>query len=144
LALLVAMAGLVVVVFYRSEIATRRWLGVGLDTDLNLLEMITKGKLSDTAPGRYLQQVRDRFPGEVVADMIAYVRLHTELGMRVKGIMLMRESGFKSDMDQDLAEQIVELRYLKKSIGKTGQRAIQPALHTNSRDIWQLHQLGVD
>ena len=35
-----------------------------------------------------------------------------------------------------------EIAYLEKSIGKTGQLAISPFLHTSNRDLWQLHMLG--
>ena len=34
-----------------------------------------------------------------------------------------------------------ELRYLERSIGRTGTRAMQPFLHLNSRDLWQIHML---
>ena len=35
-----------------------------------------------------------------------------------------------------------ELRYLKKSIGRTGLLAIDPFLHTSTRDLWQLNMLN--
>jgi hypothetical protein len=33
---------------------------------------------------------------------------------------------------------LTELRYLEKSIGKTGLIALHPFLHTSTRDRWQL------
>jgi hypothetical protein len=36
----------------------------------------------------------------------------------------------------------VELRYLEKSIGRTGMLALQPFIHTSTRDLWQLNLLG--
>jgi hypothetical protein len=35
-----------------------------------------------------------------------------------------------------------ELKYLEKSIGRTGRFAIMPVLRWSSRDLWQLHMLG--
>jgi hypothetical protein len=34
------------------------------------------------------------------------------------------------------------MRYLEKSIGKTGLLAMEPILHWSSRDLWQLYMLG--
>jgi hypothetical protein len=34
-----------------------------------------------------------------------------------------------------------ELKYLEKSIGRTGQMAVKPFLRMSSRDLWQLYML---
>jgi len=36
----------------------------------------------------------------VVADLLCYLRLHTELALRAKGILMMRESGFEATIDE--------------------------------------------
>ena len=85
-----------------------------------MLESINSGAFPDSHAGRYLHSLRDRFRGEVVADMLCYLRLHVELALRAKGLLLLRESGFdEPPVDDDLRAQLQELRYLEHSLGKT-------------------------
>ena len=92
--------------------------------------------------GRYLHALKDKFQGPVVADLLCYLRLHTELALRAKGILMMRESGFDVPVDEATREKFAELRYLEKSIGRTGLLAMQPMLHMSHKDLWQLYMLG--
>ena len=39
-------------------------------------------------------------------------------------------------------EKFAEMRYLEKSIGRTGLLALQPMLHMSHKDLWQLYMLG--
>lgn len=139
---LIALPLFVLIVFAQSEKSLQDWLEVGLDTDTHLLEMITTSNLSDTRVGRYLESLRTRFPGEIVADMLCLLRIHVELSIRAKGILMMHKAGFQTTPDPEIKEKFDELRYLEKSIGKTGRLAILPFLHTSSRDLWQLYMLG--
>ncbi|MCI0696666.1 PrsW family intramembrane metalloprotease [candidate division KSB1 bacterium] len=140
--LLIALPLIIAVVFAQSEKATRHWLGIGFDTDMELLEMIDSGKIAETKIGAYLQSLQEHFPGTMVADMLCLLRIHVELAMRAKGTLLMRGAGFRLVIDQEIKEKFDELKYLERSIGKTGQLAIAPFLHTSSRDLWQLYMLG--
>jgi protease PrsW len=140
--LLLTLPPLMVLVFGRSEKSTREWLGVGFDTDATLLDAIDTGVVSETKVGQYLQSLREKFPGEMVADMLCMLRIHLELSIRAKGILLMREHGFKPKEEPDIREKFTELEYLEKSVGKTGMLAIKPFLHTTTRDLWQLHVVG--
>ncbi len=92
-----------------------------------------------SAPPRVI--VKDRFQGPVVADLLCYLRLHTELALRAKGVLLMRECGFEAAIDAATRERFVELRYLEKSIGRTGRLAIQPMLHMSHKELWQLYMI---
>ena len=130
------------VVFARSEAAVGRWLGSGFDADTEMLELIGSGKLSDSPVGRYLHQLKEKFQGPVVADLLCYLRLHTELALRAKGILMMRENGFEVPIDEPTREKFTEMRYLEKSIGATGRRALSPMLHMSHKDLWQLYMLG--
>lgn len=130
------------VVFERSERALSQWLGKGFDEDARMLEIINSGRLADSPIGRYLTSLKSRFQGPVVADLLCYVRLHTELALRAKGILLMREAGFEPVADADTRERFEEMRYLERSIGPTGLKAIRPMLHMSRKDLWQLHTLG--
>ena len=129
-------------VFVRSESAVGDWLGRGFDADAEMLELINSGQLSDSPVGKYLHQLKDRFQGLVVADLLAYLRLYTELALRAKGLLMMRESGFDAPIDEPTREKFAELRYLEKSVGRTGLLAIQPMLHMSHKDLWQLYMLG--
>jgi RsiW-degrading membrane proteinase PrsW (M82 family) len=129
-------------VFYHSERSTRRWLGTQMDVDAELLEMIRSGRVSETRIGRYFQSVRDQFPPSMVFDMLCYLRLHVELAISAKGLLLMREAGFDAAPPDDVEEKFAELRHLEREIGTTGLLALHPFLHSSSRDLWQLHMLG--
>ena len=133
--------GLCVAVFQQSERATQAWLGAGFDTDQELLRAVHSGQVAGPAVGRYLATLRDRFPAEVIVDMMCMLRLHAELAIRAKGALMMREVGFDAAPDPTLKDTFEELRYLEKSIGKTGLLAINPFLHTSTRDLWQLNML---
>jgi RsiW-degrading membrane proteinase PrsW (M82 family) len=141
LGLVVGLPLIMLFVFNQSEKGLRRWLGVGFDTDADLLEMITTGEIMHTRIGEYLMSLRDRLPPEVRVDMFCLLRLHLELSIRAKGILLMRESGFEIPEDAEVREKFAELRFLEKSIGPTGRIAIMPFLRWSRRDLWQLYML---
>jgi len=128
-------------VFYRSERSTRGWLGQQMDVDAELLEMIHSGNISATPIGRYFQAIRDRFPPEIVFDMVCYLRLHVELAICAKGVLMMREAGFDAQAPPGTAEHFDELHHLEKSIGRTGRLALMPFLHTTPRETFQLNML---
>jgi hypothetical protein len=106
-----------------------------------MLSLINSGGLSDSPVGRYLTQLKEKFQGPVVADLVCYLRLHTELALRAKGVLMMRENGFEVPIDEPTREKFVEMTYLEKSIGATGRRALQPMLHMSHKDLWQLYML---
>jgi protease PrsW len=129
-------------VFQHSERTLQRWLAVDFDADTQLLELINSGGLTDSKLGRHLEAIRQHFSGEVVADMLCYLRLHVELSMRASASLLMRESGIQPEVDEEVRAMVEEMRFLEKSIGKTGQHAMKPFLRLSSRDLWQLYLLG--
>jgi protease PrsW len=141
LAVLVILPALMVAVFMRSERAVGDWLGRGFDADSELLQSIQSDRFPDSPAGRYLTSLRDRFHGPIVADLLCYLRLTAELAMRAKGVLMMRESGFDVPVDDETREKFDELRYLERSIGRTGILALQPLLHTSRRELWQMHVL---
>ena len=142
LAVVVVLPALMALVFQRSEKALGRWLGRGFDADTAMLAAINSGSFADTATGRYLETLRSRFRGPVVADLLCYLRLHTELALRAKGVLMMRENGFDVPIDDATRDKFTELDYLEGSIGRTGLLALKPLLHMSHRDLWQLHVLG--
>ena len=127
--------------FQRSESETRSWLGTGFDTDQELLRVMRAGQVSDTPVGIFLKGLRTSYPPEVIVDMMCLLRLRAELGIRAKGILLMREAGFEAEPDPSLPAKLEEMRYLERSIGRSGMRALKPFVQTSTQDLWQLNLL---
>jgi len=139
---LLLLPPLIYVMFQRSERALRHWLEADLDSDVELLQSITSGEFGDSHAGHYLHSLREHFSPEVVVDMLCYLRLHVELALRAKGLLLMRESGIEPPPpDAETRGQIEELRHLERSIGRTGQLALRPVLSMSSKDLWQIYLL---
>ncbi|MFH1373458.1 MAG: PrsW family glutamic-type intramembrane protease [bacterium] len=134
-------SALVIIVYHYSERATRRWLGHGLDADMKLLEAITTGRILDSRIGRYLESLNDRFPVTVVADMLGLLRVHLELALRAKGLLLMQKASLTPPEDSEIDEKFTELKQYRKNIGRTGMLALTPYLQTSSRDLWQMYLL---
>jgi RsiW-degrading membrane proteinase PrsW (M82 family) len=130
------------VIFDRSDKALSDWLGAGFDADTELLELINSGELSTSKVGQYLQSLREKFEGPIVADLLCYLRLHTELSIRAKGLLMMRESGFMNKTGEETRAKLEELRYLEKSIGATGKLTIKPFLRMSQKDLWQFYMLS--
>ncbi len=142
LAILLVFPVLMFVVFTKSEESLQTWLQVGFDADTELLELIHSGRLSESKVGKFLQSLKEKFSGEVIVDLLCYLRLHVELSLRAKGILIMREAGFDAGPDDDTRAMFTELRYLDKRIGIVGKLAISPLLHFSGRELWQLYMLG--
>jgi hypothetical protein len=129
-------------VFVRSERGVRGWIGSGFDADTELIELLDSGAFSESHAGQYLYALRERFPGEVIADLLCYLRLYVELALRAKGILMMREHGIDVVISEDVREKLQEMRYLERSIGPTALRTLQPLMPMSRRDLWQLYMLG--
>jgi RsiW-degrading membrane proteinase PrsW (M82 family) len=142
LLILLVLPFVIYCVFQYSERALRDWLDSDLDSKVRLLESIQIGTFLDSSSGRYLQSLRDRFRGEDLADMLCYVRLHGELALRAKGVLLLRESGMDElPIDLETRQSLTELAQLERAIGKTGVLALRPLIMASGKDIWQLRLL---
>jgi RsiW-degrading membrane proteinase PrsW (M82 family) len=133
---------LLIVVFDRSERAVSDFLGAGFDADMELLELVNSGDFSTSKVGTYLQSLREKFEGPIVADLLCYLRLHTELSIRAKGLLMMRESGFVNKPGEETRAKLEEMKYLEKSIGPTGKLAVKPFLRMTRKDLWQFYMLS--
>ena len=89
----------------------------------------------------FLQDLKQAFDGPVVVDMLCYLRLYTELALRAKGVLMMRENGLDAPVGERTRAKFEEMRYLEKSIGKTGCLAMSPFLQMTRKDLWQLYVL---
>jgi len=142
IAILIVFPLMIVIVFSQSEKTTRNWLGLGMDADVELLEIIASGQVTTTNIGRFLNSLKSKFDEVVVADMLCYLRIYLELAVGAKGLLMMQNAGFIITPDLEIKSKLEELKYLEKSIGKTGKLAIMPLLHSSDRDAWQLYLLG--
>jgi len=129
-------------VFQRSAVHLHEWLEVDFDDDARLLQEINSGDFTTTRIGRFLSDLRSKFEGPVVVDMLCYLRLYTELALRAKGVLMMRENGLDAPVGERTREKFVEMKFLEGSIGKTGVLAMRPFLHMTRKDLWQLYVLG--
>ena len=138
---LIVLPAILVEVFRRSARSMHAWLELDFDDNVRLLEQINSGELSETNTGRFLDDLRHKFSGTVVVDMLCYLRLYTELALRAKGVLMMRENGLEAPVGERTREKFKEMDYLEKSIGKTGCLAIRPFMQMTRKDMWQLYML---
>ncbi len=140
-ALLVGTPLVFAVVFEVGEKATHKWLGTSFDTDQDLLGAIRRGQLSSTRIGGYLRKLKGRFSPAALTDMLCLIRLHAELSIQAKGVLMMRKAGFEPPPDPSIQSRFEELAFLEGSIGPTGRRALRPIFSMSHRELWQLHML---
>ena len=139
LAILVALPLIIYLVFRHSEQTLRDWLENDLDSNMRLLSSINTGTFLDSHAGRYLQALRERFRGEDLADMLCCLRLHGELALRAKGILLLRESGLEEPpLDEETRDKLAELAQLRRAIGRAGVLALRPLMMATGKDLWEL------
>ena len=138
---LLALPPILAFVFRKSARAMHAWLQLDFDADARLITMITSHEFSESNIGRFLTDLKTKFEGPVVADMLCYLRVYTELAIRAKGVLMMRENGLEAPVGERTQEKFDELHYLEKSIGKTGCLAMKPFLQMERKDLWQLNVL---
>jgi protease PrsW len=139
LATLGVLPPLIYLVFAQSERRLRNWLETDLDNKVLMLQSINTGTFLDSDVGRYLRELRARFRGEDLADMLCCLRLHGELALRAKGQLLMRECGADElPPDDDVRDKFAELEQLQRSLGRTGMLALRPLMMSTGKDIWEL------
>jgi RsiW-degrading membrane proteinase PrsW (M82 family) len=133
---LVILPLVMMVVFQRSEHATRDWVGAGLDLDIELLQLVASDAFWFTRFGTYLQELQRRFPGPVVTDMFCLLRLELEVSVQAKAMLVARQAGLEMPVDEDLGAALAELEYLRATIGATGLLALKPLMVSSHRDEW--------
>jgi RsiW-degrading membrane proteinase PrsW (M82 family) len=138
--LMIVLPVVVLAVFARSEQATHAWVGDGLDLDVELLELLQSQDFGSTHLGRYLDDLRARFPGPIVADMFCLLQLDLELAIRAKAMQMAREAGVTIAVDEPLRAKLAECAYLEHAIGPTGLLALRP-LQAGPRAHWHRYLL---
>jgi len=133
---------LLIVSFQYNENTIRQWLEMEFYTEVGLLRMIRQGKFSETRSGNYLLSIRKHFTGEVVFDLYCFISLYTELSIKAKSMMMLRENDFVITPDPAIPAKLKELKSLKRRIGRSGYLAISPVLRMNRKDLWKLSLLA--
>jgi len=126
-------------IFRRSAQTLHDWLELDFDADTRLIEMINSGEFSKSKIGLFLEDLKSKFEGPVVVDMLCYLRVYTELAIRAKSALIAREHGLEVPVGERTRANFEELHYLEKSIGKTGCLAMKPFLQIERQDLWQMH-----
>jgi RsiW-degrading membrane proteinase PrsW (M82 family) len=139
---LVVLPPLIQLVFQRSSATLHDWLELDFDADADLIEMIESGQFTESKIGRFLDDLREKFEGPIVVDMLCYLRVYTELAIRAKAALIARENGLELPVGERTREKFEELRYLENSIGKTGCLAMKPFLQIERKDLWQMHVIN--
>jgi len=139
--MLVIMPVLVLIVYQRSEHATREWVVAGLDLDIELLQLIASDVFEATRFGTYLESLKTRFPRHVVVDMFCLLRVELELAIQAKALLLAAEAGLNAPVHPDAAVALEEAACLRRSIGWTGLVALRPLHVSTDRDAWHRHVL---
>jgi RsiW-degrading membrane proteinase PrsW (M82 family) len=135
---LVGVPALLLAVFHFGEKKLRAWIGRGFDHDAELLSLLNTGALSTSPAGRYLETIKHRFNPMLRFDALCYLRLSSELSLRVKGLLMLREYELPiPPLDDATRATLVEVRHLEKTIGSTGLRALTPLLKTRGKERWQ-------
>jgi len=138
---LIVLPPILLLVFQKSAKSMHEWLEVDFDEDALLLEQINSGSFTESKIGQFLEDLKQKFSGPVVVDMLCYLRLYTELALRAKGVLMMRENGLDTPVGERTRAKFEEMRYLEGSIGKTGCLAMRPFLQMTRKDLWQLYVL---
>lgn len=138
--LLILLPLMFMVVFDRGEDAARSWVGAGLDLDLERLNGLVSREFETTNFGIYLQELKSRFDGVVVADMVCLLRLQLELRVQARAYLLARQAGLELPVDEDLDAALEEMAFLRRSIGATGLLALRP-LQVNTHGEYHQHVL---
>lgn len=128
-------------IFNLNEKQLQNWLEIEFANEIELLNMIKKGQFGSTKAGEYLMSLKSRFTAEVIFDMYCFIGLYLELSIKAKRNIMLKESGFEAIVEPDLNNKLLELKQLRKLIGKTGEFTLSPLIRMNYRDLWKLKTL---
>ncbi len=128
-------------IFKKSMGSLNQWLEEDFEGDAALLEQLDANSFSDTHVGQFLKDLGNHYEPLTIVDVLCYIRLYTELSIRAKSFIVLREQGFTPPMSSDVTDQFVELRHLEKTLGKTVLLSLRPLLQRSRRDLWHLREL---
>jgi RsiW-degrading membrane proteinase PrsW (M82 family) len=127
-----SMAALLMWTYQYDGDMIHRWLDKGLDKQVELLQTIKEGHLSETKTGRFLLSVKDSFSPEVFFDVICYVELNVELSVAAKSRFMLREAKLDMPLEEEQAKNLLvvfnEYKLLEKRLGQSAKMIIAPVV----------------
>jgi RsiW-degrading membrane proteinase PrsW (M82 family) len=140
-AVIVALPMAILFVFDKSEHQVHDWLVHDYESHEHLLDDIRSGKFAKSEAGRFISDLAAKLSKSALADIFAYIRLHTELVMRAEQLLLSREQGTSVSPARAVSDDFKRLHALKRKIGRTTMLTIWPHLKFGHQELWELHQL---
>jgi RsiW-degrading membrane proteinase PrsW (M82 family) len=141
LAMIVALPIALLLVFAKSEHAIHKWLLTDYENHEQLLADMRSGEYAHSEAGRFVYDLAQKFEKAQVADMFAYIQLHTELVLRAEQVLLAREKGEKLHATSEDHAHFVELHALERKIGRTALLTLWPHLHFSRQELAELYEL---
>jgi len=136
--ILTCLPVILTLVFSKSVSLMHDWLEVDFDANEEMLQKIAAGEFTHSRSGRFLLELRERFEPLTVVDMLCYIRLHVELAIRAKSILMAREYDMEVPVNDDIRDKFDEIHALERNIGKSGMLAMRPYLNLSRKELWQL------
>lgn len=138
---IIVIPTLFVVLFAINSKSLSRWMNAEFDDEVELLLKIKCGEFSGAEAGKYFLSIKDKFDPETVVDMLAYIRIASELSLRAKTALMLTEAEMETKKDLELERKLVEMKTLGKNIGKTGMLALAPILPSDRKRVWKTEYL---
>src|ERR1700761_400355 len=140
-ATILALPLVLLFLFDKSEHKVHDWLVQDYESHEHLLDDIGNGNFAHSEAGRFINALADRYSKSVVADIFAYIKLHTELVLRAEKLLLAKEKGTPAEPEKSTAASFKQLHFLEKKIGRTAMLTVWPHLQFTRQELWELHQL---
>ncbi len=141
IAIIILAPILFILIFKLTETQLQKWLEIEFSSEIELLKMINQGRFLSTRSGQFLASLQSRFVGETILDMYCFISLYLELSVKAKRNVMLRENGFPVMAEKDTGDKILELKQLRKRIGKVGELTLAPLIRMNYRSLWKLTYL---
>jgi RsiW-degrading membrane proteinase PrsW (M82 family) len=138
---LLILSVLFLLLFERGSMEIHNFLEIDFAAHQKLLRQIDHGELSGCEAGRFITDLEETLTTPVVAEMISYLRLHTQLILSMEAVLLEREKGGKVVISDSVKKKLAEMHRLEKRIGKSAMHTIQPHLHFSRQELWEIHLL---
>lgn len=139
--IIIVLPVILILIFRNNEKQLQNWLEIEFNSEIELLNMINKGRFLSTRSGEYLASLKSRFSGETIFDMYCYIQIYLELSIKAKRNVMLKENGFPVIIEEDLKNKLTELAQLRKKIGKVGELILAPLIRMNYKELWMLESL---
>lgn len=138
---LVILPLMLMITVNKSEEEVHGWLIHDYELHEHLLDDIKTGTFEHSVAGAFILSLAARFSKETVAEIFAYLKLHTELVLRAERLLLAHEKGESDTAHRADKEAFKRLHMLEKKIGRTALLAVWPYLKFSRQELFELHHL---